>query len=72
MRRDMRDFVEVAFEAHSPFQHVGAEGIGRFQHQQRLFLFGKYLLEIQGCLRDGIAGHDQAFIAESVGMRVVP
>ena len=59
MSRDVGYLVEVALEPSGALQRIGAERIGRFEHQKRLLALGKDTLEIERGLRHGVAGDDQ-------------
>jgi len=70
--RHVGDLAELAFQLIGALQRRSTQGIGRFEHNEGLFAFGKHAFELAGGLRHRVAGHDEPVDRVSVGICVAP
>ena len=64
---DLRNPGELVLESVGGAQRGEAQGIRRFEHEERLLALGKQALELERGARDGIAGHDQTLDRRIIG-----
>ena len=67
MSLDLRNLAEFPLQSPGTLQRGLTQGVGRFEHDERLLSLGKYTIEFERGARDGIAGYDESFDRGIIG-----